>query len=236
MKFFRGSLISLSALLLPPMPGSGPSGATVSGKITFTGTLPKSKVIDMSKQPECVKLNPPPQFIQDIVTGAGNTLQNVVVYISSGPPEDSPVPKTVVTYDQHNCRYTTHVIAFRLGQDVNISNSDPFSHNIHPLAKINREWNRIQPAGTPPFSYSYDKEEFIHVKCNIHAWMDGYFIVLRTSHFAVTAGDGKFTLPDLPPGKYTLTAWHETFGTLNQDFTIAPGESKSLDFVFHAKP
>jgi hypothetical protein len=123
-----------------------------------------------------------------------------------------------------------------VGQEVKISNSDPFSHNIHPLAKINREWNKLQPAGTPPFSYAYDSEEFIHVKCNIHPWMHGYFAVLRTSHFAVTGDDGRFTLPNLPPGHYTVTAWHETYGTQVQEVTITGGESETINFVFVAKP
>jgi plastocyanin len=163
-------------------------------------------------------------------------LGNVVVYISGGPIDQAPAPSSAVVYDQQGCHYSTHVLAFRVGQEVKISNSDPFSHNIHPLAKINREWNKLQPPGTPPFSYAYDSEEFIHVKCNIHPWMHGYFAVLRTSHFAVTGDDGRFTLPNLPPGHYTVTAWHETYGTQVQEVTITGGESETINFVFVAKP
>jgi hypothetical protein len=64
------------------------------------------------------------------------------------------------------------------------SNDDPVAHNIHPIAKVNRDWSRLEPPGTPSFSYSYEKEEIIPVKCNIHPWMQGYFVVLKTSHFA----------------------------------------------------
>jgi hypothetical protein len=104
------------------------------------------------------------------------------------------------------------------------------------MPKLNREWNKIQLPGTPPFIYSYDKEEFIPIKCNIHAWMQAYFVVLNTSHFAVTAEDGQFSLPGLPPGKYTITAWHETYGTKSQEITVAEGQSLTLDFMFQAKP
>jgi hypothetical protein len=75
---------------------------------------------------------------------------------------------------------------------------------------------------------------FIPIKCNLHAWMQAYFVVLKTSHFAVTGEDGRFALPDLPPGKYTITAWHETNGTRSQDITIADGQSLTVDFVFQA--
>jgi hypothetical protein len=216
---------------------AAPSGATVSGKVVLKGTPPKSKPVDLSKQPECVQMRAKdPLFPETVVTGPDNSLQNVVVYISSGPAETTPAPVRAAAFDQQNCHYTTHVLAVRTGEEIRIANNDPFSHNIHPIAKINREWNRIQPPGVPPFSYSYDNEEFIPVKCNIHPWMQGYFVVLKTGHFAVTGADGTFRLPDLPPGKYTITAWQELYGTQNQEITITGTETQTVNFTFQAKP
>jgi hypothetical protein len=74
------------------------------------------------------------------------------------------------------------------------------------------------------------------VKCNIYGWMRSCCIVLRTSHFAITGNDGRFVLPDLPPGKHTVTSWHETFATLQQEITVTPGESTMLEFVFAPSP
>jgi hypothetical protein len=158
------------------------------------------------------------------------------VYISAGETDPPAVPPNPVVFQQRGCRYTTHVLAVQTGQEIRISNDDPVSHSIHPLAKINREWNHLQPPGTPPFSYSYEKEEFIPVKCNIHPWEQGYFAVLPTGHFSVTAENGIFRLPDLPPGKYTVTAWHEVLGKLTQEVTLAPGETRSIYFSFPPKP
>ena len=230
---------TISFAALPILLGSGafypgPSSGAITGKVTYTGTPAKPKLIDMAKQPECIKLNPEGLRTEDVVAGPGNALQNVLVYISGGD-SDPAAPPTAVTFDQHNCQYTTHVLPLRVGQDVNISNSDPFNHNIHPLAKINREWNRIQLPGTPPFSYSYENEEFIHVKCNIHACMSAYFVVLKTSHASVTQNDGTFRLPDVPPGRYTVTAWHEIYGTQRKEVTLG-GETLNVDFVFRAMP
>ena len=227
---------ALFLFFLPIVLAASPGGA-ISGKVTLSGNPPKSKPLDLSKEPDCVKMHASsPLFPEHVVTGASNSLRNVVVYISAGATDNPPAPSTPVLYDQQGCHYTTHVLAFRVGQEVRISNSDPFAHNIHPLAKVNREWNKMQPPGTPPFSYAYDHEEFIHIKCNIHPWMDGYFVVMKTSHFAVTDEDGRFSLPDLPPGHYVVTAWHEAYGTQSKEITVSGGESLSLDFTFTAKP
>jgi len=235
MRLVKVCMAALSILTVPvvaPAPGDG----AIIGNVTYTGTPPKAEPINMSKEPVCVKMHAKPLMTERVVTGPGNTLRNVVVYISAGASDNSTVPTTAVSFDQQGCQYTTHVLALRVGQEVRISNSDPFSHNIHPLARINREWNRIQPAGTPPFSYSYEKEEFIPVKCNIHSWMRAYFVVLKTAHFAVTGDDGRFTLPNLPAGKYTVTAWHEDYGTQNREITIVSNQTLTVNFMFRAKP
>jgi plastocyanin len=174
---------------------------------------------------------------ENVVRGRDNALRNVVVYISASASDDTrAAPGPPAIFDQRDCHYTTHVLAVRTGQDIKISNSDPFAHNIHPVAKINREWNKMQLPNTPAFSYAYDKEEIIPIKCNIHPWMQGYFVVLNNSHFAVTGETGQFSLANLPPGRYVLTAWHETLGTQSREITVAGNQSQTIDFVFTAKP
>ena len=176
MRLAKCYLLGTLSLCLPVLATAASDGGVSSGTVLLKGVPPKAKAIDVSKEPACVKMHASdPLVVESIVTGAGNTLENVVVYISAGATDNEPPPALAASFDQRNCHYTTHVLALRTGQELRISNSDPFSHNIHPLAKINREWNRIQPPETPAFSYSYDKEEFVPVKCNIHPWMQGYF-------------------------------------------------------------
>ncbi len=214
---------------------AGPSGGTVSGKVTYEGTPAKQKTIDMSKEPSCAKQHATPIVTETVVTGPNNALDNVVVYVSAGAPDDA-APSQPAKFEQKGCQYIPHVLAFQVNQTLQIANDDQTSHNIHPLPKINREWNKSQPPGTPPIDEKYDKPEFIPVKCNIHPWMHGNFAVLKNSHYAVTADGGTFSLANLPPGKYTITAWHESYGDQSQEVTISGNETKPVNFVFKAKP
>jgi plastocyanin len=224
------------ALFVFLFPGFAFCKGTVSGKVTFTGTPMKPKVIDMSKEPTCAKLHASsPVSTETSVTGPGDTLANVVVYVSAGAPAEANAPTQAVTYEQKGCQYIPHVLAMQVNQPLKIVNADQTSHNIHPLPKDNPEWNKSQPAGAPPIDTKFSKEEFIPVKCNIHPWMHGYFVVLKTPYYAITDQNGAYSIPDLAPGKYTITAWHEKYGTVSQDVTIKGDETESVHFVLKAK-
>jgi hypothetical protein len=227
-------LAGLAMLVGSAIGVAGPSGGTVSGKVTYEGTPAKQKPIDMSKEPSCAKQYATPVTTETVVTGANNSLENVVVYVTAGAPDEG-APSQAAVFTQKGCRYIPHVLVFQVNQELKILNEDQTSHNIHPLAKINREWNKSQPPGTPPISDKYDKAEFIAVKCNVHPWMHGTFAVLKNSHYSISGGDGGFKLANLPPGKYTITAWHESYGDQSQEVTISGSETKSVNFVFKAK-
>jgi len=226
-------LLAGSAMLVLAVP---PSAGTIAGKVTYTGTPPKMKTIDMAKEPGCVKEHAAsPVTTENVVTGPGNTLEWVVVYVSAGDQGSTP-PAKPAEYHQKGCQYLPHVQVMQVNQALEIFNDDGWSHNIHPLSKANPEWNKSQPPGTPPIQAKYEKPEFIPVKCNVHPWMHGNFVVLNTSHYSVTGNDGAFSLKGLPPGKYTVSAWHEQYGSQSQEVTIAGSETKTISFVFKATP
>jgi Carboxypeptidase regulatory-like domain len=235
MRTKQAFMAGVAILAAATMTSGAPGGGTVSGKITYEGTPAKQKPIDMSKEPSCAKQYATPPPTETVVTGPNNALVNVVVYISAGAPDEGP-PSQPAVFTQKGCRYRPHVLAFQVNQPLEVLNEDQTSHNIHPLAKINREWNKSQPPGTPPIIDKYDKMEFIPVKCNVHPWMHGTFAVLKNSHHAISGEDGGFNLSNLPPGKYTVTAWHEAYGEQSQEVTITGNESKTATFVFKAKP
>jgi plastocyanin len=227
-------LAAFAALLCLSMVSAAPGTSEVSGKITLNGQPAKPKIINMSSEPSCGKLYSQPPTTEDVVTGTEGALANVVVYISSSAVPENAASSQPETLEQKGCRYTPHVLAVQTNQEMEVVNSDHASHNIHPLPKVNREWNKAQPPGAPPLSERFAREEFIPVKCNIHPWMHAYIAVLQTSRYAVTGKDGAFALNNLPPGKYTITAWHETYGTQTQEVVIDGSERKTVNFAFKA--
>ncbi|HEU4699484.1 MAG TPA: carboxypeptidase regulatory-like domain-containing protein [Gemmatimonadales bacterium] len=229
------ALVVVGGVALTGASRPAPAAGSVSGTVTFTGTPPKMRPIDMAKEPACAKEHATPIMVENVVTGPGNAVENVVVYVSAGGAAGAAAT-TPVRYDQKGCQYLPHVAVMQAGQPLTIYNDDPISHNIHPMPKANPEWNKSQPTGSPPIRTAYAKPEFIPVKCNIHPWMHGYFAVLPTSHSALTGNDGKFELTGLAPGKYTITAWHEKFGTQSQEVTVTGTKAATADFVFKALP
>ena len=207
--------------------------ATITGKVAFTGDKPAMKNISMDATPACARAHTTPQKSQEVVVNDNGTLRNVFVWVKSGLPDKQWPKPAALKLDQHGCMYEPHVLGVQTGQDIEIVNSDPTNHNIHPLPKENREWNESQPPKGESKTKNFARQEvMIPVKCNVHPWMRACIGVVSHPFFAVTGDDGTFTIKGLPPGKYTLEAWHEKYGTQDVEITVAPKESKTNDFSF----
>lgn len=218
--------------------------AAAEGKITGTvkldGTAPHMKGIDMSKDPYCSKAHATdPAHLETVVVGSGGGLENVVLYISEGLPASasSETPTNVPVFDQKNCVYTPHVLAMDVNQKFKVITSDQTTHNIHPLPNPmtgNIPWNQSQPPGAAPVEKSWKATEVIPVQCNIHPWMHGWFVVVK-GPYATTDGSGNYTINNVPPGSYTVTAWQEDYGTQTQKVTVAAGGAGTANFTYKAK-
>jgi plastocyanin len=211
------------------------TAGSVKGTVTLDGTAPKNEPIKMNADPVCVRENKTPQFQETYMVGSdGKSLANVFVYVKDGLGNyvyDTPTEPARI--DQKECRYHPHVFGMRVGQPLEILNSDPTLHNIHALPKSNSEFNNGQPIQGMKMTHTFDKPEvMVPFKCDVHGWMNAYVGVLPHPYFAVTKDDGKFELPNLPAGTYTIEAWHEKLGPMTQSVTIAAKESKDVTFSF----
>src|ERR1017187_2477337 len=173
----------------------------ISGTVKLDGTAPHMKGIDMSKDPYCSKAHASdPAFLEQVVVGANRGLHNVVLYIADwcGPAQASTA---VPVFDQKNCMYSPHVMAMDVGQTFKVTTSDQTTPNIHPLPNPmtgNIPWNQSQPPGAAPVEKSWKAPEVIPVKCNIHPWMNGWYVVVK-GPYGTTDGNGNYTIENVPP-------------------------------------
>ena len=209
------------------------TAGVLSGTIHFTGKRPVHTPINMSEDPACVAAHHGKPYDESVVINRNGTLANVFLYVKSGlEGKTFEIPAEPVTIDQNGCWFVPRVLGIQTGQVLRVVNSDPVTHNIHPMAQINREWNHSQGAGDAPLARKFLKPEvMIRVKCNIHRWMHAFIGVVDNPYFAVSGIDGSYEIRNLPPGDYVIGVWHETLGTQEQKVTIAPSGKASLSFT-----
>jgi plastocyanin len=216
-------------------PGVAFAASSVTGTVTFTGKAPTLRPLAMDADPACAKKHTTPVANDMLVLGTGNTLGNIMVWVSKGLPAGKtfPVPKDPVVLDQNGCQYKPHVMGIMVGQTYKILNSDGILHNIHTLPKINPAFNQAMPPTRKEATTTFNKEEAIfHIKCDVHPWMSAYIAVFTHPFFSVTSTDGKYTISGLDPGTYEITAWHERLGTQTASVTVAATGAKTQDFKF----
>src|SRR5690348_2609148 len=130
-----------------------PSEGGIAGTVKLEGTAPHQRPIDMSKEPACAAVHKAnPVTTENVVAGSDGGLKNVVVYISEGWSGSPEAVSATPTWDQKGCQYIPHVMGLDVNQHFKVTNSDPTSHNIHPMPKPggpNHEWNKSQPSGAP---------------------------------------------------------------------------------------
>ena len=208
--------------------------ATLTGTVKFEGAAPKMPMIQMSADPYCQSQHSSaPATEEDAVVGPAGELANVFVYIKD-IKGNFPAPSTPVLIDQKGCQYHPHVNAVMVGQPLEIKNDDATLHNIHALPVTNSQFNEGQPVQGMTSTKKLDKVEMtpFKIKCDVHGWMKSYMAVMPHPFYSVSQSNGTFSISNLPPGQYTVVAWHEKYGQQEQQVTVGAKESKALSFTF----
>lgn len=215
------------------------TAATISGVVTLDGVAPENAPIRMNADPMCLRIAKGEQFQETYKVGAdGKALGNVFVWVKDGlgnyvyDPPSGPL-----TLTQESCHYVPHVFGIRVGQPLEVVNSDETLHNIHATPKTNQEFNKGQPMKGMKDTHTFTAQEvLVPFKCDVHGWMNAFVGVVDHPFFTVTDADGKFELKGLPPGTYTVEAIHERLGAVTQSVTVGAKDSKSVSFAIKSTP
>jgi plastocyanin len=199
-----------------------PTGV-VRGTVSFDGPAPDRPKVRRDTDPYCAKVD---QLSEDVIVTSGK-LKDVLVRIKNGAlpamaaPAIAALPPALI--DQKDCRYAPHVVGLVVGQKLALRNSDGTFHNVHGTIGGKQAWNKPASPGDPELRLdgSPHAGDVIDVACDVHPWMHAYAVVHDHTAFAVTAEDGAFELKGLPPGSYTLEAWHPVLGTRSITVKIA---------------
>jgi plastocyanin len=213
-------------------PVDAATAGTVDGVVKFEGKPKAARKLELAT-PECKAAHPEGVEVPIAAVSDGK-LANAFVYVKQGLEAWSfDAPKGEVVIDQKGCMYDPYVTGVQVGQKLVFLNSDAFNHNINGQPKENTAFNVAMPQKGMRVEKVFEETEVMFkVKCDVHPWMLGWVGVVDHPHFKVTAADGAFSFKGLPPGDYTVAAWHEVYGEQTAKVTLAAKESKSVALTF----
>ena len=204
--------------------------SSIEGTVDLTGKAPTPAKLHREADPYCAKT---PMTDPSVLVKNGK-LENVWVHVTKGASGSAKVDTSkVVEMDQKNCMYTPRMTTAVVGQKIQAKNGDPVLHNVHTYMGSATVFNKGMPnEKTPPIEYTAKEEGMMRWKCDVHPWMRGYIGISKNGLQAISGSDGTFKIDNVPPGKYTLEAWHEKYGTKTQEVTVEAGKPAKVTFKY----
>ena len=215
----------------PPRPQPVFGQGVIRGRVTFSGQAPKLEPIRNSP---CCEGAPETLADETVVVNDKGELANVLVYVSNISASDGSQQPPVVL-DQKFCRYVPHVLGVQVGQTLRVTSGDDAPHNTHYNPSKNPARNFVLMRAGEEKTVTFTQSEIIRTKCDVHGWMTAWIGVMDSPFFSVTKEDGTFQILRVPAGNYTLTAWHERFGQLEQQVEVKENGSVETKFEYKAE-
>ncbi|MCA1683453.1 MAG: hypothetical protein LC685_05665 [Actinobacteria bacterium] len=202
-------------------PAKAGGWGTFKGQVVFGSSPPEVPVLEekgkAEKDPQYCAKDAPIKSERLIVDGATKGVKNVLVYFPkpSAVNEEARSAKagTDIVFDQVKCVFEPHVLGMMVGSKITLKSSDDVNHNINASLQKNSPINPVLAAGqSAPFAPTDSERSPVPVTCNIHPWMQAWWMVLDNPYFAATDAKGNFEIKNVPAGKQKVVVWQEATG------------------------
>jgi plastocyanin len=207
------------------------SGGSLKGTVVLKGAAPEPQKLPVTiDQYVCGK----EKSAEDLVRSPEGGIRNAVVWLENPPPAPPAAPPPATVMDQKECVFTPRVVVVAAGGRIDFLNSDRLLHNLHSTPNANPPFNRAQPRGrTIPITFPHP--EIVRVNCDLHSWMRGWVVVAEHPFYAITDADGRFALPGLPPGRYTVRVWQERLGAISREIVVGDQDPTTITVEMTAR-
>jgi plastocyanin len=166
---------------------------------------------------------------------------NILVYLTKTPKSVVDIANTQFVMDQQNLTFLPHILPIPVGATVAFPNNDKVDHNVFSLSRT-KKFNLGSYKPGENKTIRFDKPGMVEVRCDVHAEMLAYIMVMKNPYFAVTDAQGRFEIPDakfleqsgiqgaanIPPGKYFIKTWHEKLKTKKQALVVSSQDPVSI--------
>ena len=224
--------IVAAALVASAVDAHADPGGTIKGVVTWKGAAPARAPLDRASDPVCAKT---PRDAEDVVV-TGGKVKDVLVRIRNGTAGTHAAPAAPAVLVQDQCMYAPRVLGVMAGQTLEVRNADPTFHNVRGNRGGTIAFNLAQPAQAAPLLRKDvgAAGDIVDLHCDVHPWMQAWIVVQDHPYFAVTGTDGTFTIAGVPPGTYTLEAWHPLLGLSSTKIKVKRGRPTKATFTLTA--
>jgi len=207
------------------------SPGVIAGGITLRANVPAPRPVVPDRDVTCCVKPLADETLRRTPSGG---IAGAVVYLAGIQAGKGWAPETA-TLTNAQCRFEPHVLVVRAGSPITVANSDDCAHNVNTFARRNPPANATLPppaAGGRAVTRTFAVPEEIKVVCDSHQWMSAWIVVRDNPYFAISDDEGRFQVTDVPPGRHSVTVWHERFGRFDTEVEVSTGREARLDHVF----
>ena len=216
--------------------GAVSDGAGLRGQVSFSGDVPEASELLITRDFEVCGLGFRER--REVDVGESGGLRSVVVFIV-GVESGKPWPEAAEGYglDQRDCFFEPYIQVVPRGVDLQILNSDPVLHNVHGYELIGGSRRTLFNLGQPDKGMISRplrprRGQQIGLECDAHDFMLGWIFAADNPYAVVVDSAGEYMMQGVPPGTYTVGAWHPFLGIMEQEITVAAGTVNEVDFRF----